>query len=98
MDNINPDHYKNTSLECIEVMIIAFGRESVIQFCMLNSFKYLWRWKNKNGDEDLVKAKWYIDKAREIICDPETPPALKCYLNRFAEMAIYIQKVTKEEE
>ncbi len=24
--------------------------------------KYLFRWKKKNGVEDLKKAKWYLDK------------------------------------
>ena len=63
-DNINPDHYKNsTSLECIEAMELAFGRKAVLDFCICNAWKYLWRWKNKNGKEDLLKAQWYCDKA-----------------------------------
>ena len=63
-DNINPDHYKSsTSLECIEAMEISFGRTAVIDFCICNAFKYVWRWKNKNGVEDLDKALWYCDKA-----------------------------------
>ena len=64
MSNINPDHYKNqTSLECIEAMEIVFGTEAVMHFCALNAFKYIWRWKNKNGDEDLHKALWYLNRA-----------------------------------
>lgn len=63
-DNINPNHYKSsTSLECIEAMEIVFGTEAVMHFCVLNAFKYIWRWKNKNGDEDLHKALWYLNKA-----------------------------------
>ena len=66
-DNINPDHYKSsTSLECIEAMEIVFGTRAVIDFCMCNAWKYIWRWKNKNGVEDLNKAKWYIKKATEL--------------------------------
>ena len=62
-DNINPDHYKNeTSLECIEAMTIVFGYQKVIDFCLLNAWKYIWRWKNKNGIEDLDKARWYVEK------------------------------------
>ena len=30
--------------------------------CTANAIKYLWRWKQKNGEEDLKKAQWYIDK------------------------------------
>lgn len=63
-DNINPNHYKSsTSLECIEAMEIMFGKEAVIDFCLCNAFKYIWRWKNKNGEEDLEKADWYLHKA-----------------------------------
>lgn len=67
MDNVNhPDHYeKFCSLECIEVMEIAFGTEAVIDFCKCNAFKYLWRYQNKNGVEDLEKAMWYCDKGME---------------------------------
>ena len=67
-DNINPDHYKNsTSLECIESMEIIFGTDDVISFCICNAWKYIWRWKNKNGAEDLKKAEWYLNKAKELI-------------------------------
>ena len=66
-DNINPDHYKNsTSLECIEAMVIVFGKEAVVDFCECNAWKYIWRWKHKNGYEDLEKARWYIEKAAEF--------------------------------
>lgn len=63
-DKINPDHYKKeTSLECIESMEIIFGLEAVTHFCICNAWKYIWRWKHKNGTEDLEKARWYIDMA-----------------------------------
>lgn len=66
-DNINPDHYKNsTSLECIEAMLLVFGKEAVINFCECNAWKYIWRWKHKNGIEDLEKARWYVNKAAEL--------------------------------
>lgn len=67
-DNINPNHYKkSTSLECIEAMQIVFGDRAVINFCLCNAWKYVWRWKNKNGQEDLKKANWYVDKASELL-------------------------------
>ena len=69
MDNVNhPAHYEGqTSIECIEAMQIAFGKRAVADFCLCNAFKYLWRHKNKNGQEDLRKAQWYLDKADELI-------------------------------
>ena len=66
-DNVNPDHYKkSTSLECIEAMRIVFGDRAVVNFCLCNAWKYVWRWKNKNGQEDLKKAMWYVDKGSEL--------------------------------
>ena len=68
-DNVNhPSHYeKSCSLECIDVMEAMFGSEYLIVFCLMNSFKYLWRHKNKNGMEDLNKADWYLNKATETL-------------------------------
>lgn len=67
-DPINPDHYKSeTSLECIEAMEIIFGRDAVIDFCVCNAWKYIWRWKHKNGKEDLRKADWYLTRAHDMI-------------------------------
>ena len=98
-DNINPDHYKNsTSLECIEAMQISFGREAVLHFCLCNAFKYIWRWTNKNGEEDLDKANWYVDRALEIINDTETSPSLGSYGKKFIEMRLYILKEKEEME
>lgn len=62
-DNVNhPYHYEgSTSLECIDVMKLLFGDVGVAYFCMCNAFKYMWRYKNKNGREDLDKAEWYLN-------------------------------------
>lgn len=69
-DNVNhPKHYKETSLECIETMIIAFGAEAVAMNCCINCYKYLFRYMSKNGIEDLKKANWYLNKCKEIQCD-----------------------------
>lgn len=63
-DNVNhPAHYTQGGVECIDALAAAVinlqGLEAV---CTANAIKYLWRWKEKNGVEDLRKAKWYIDK------------------------------------
>ena len=66
----NPSHYAaECSLECIDVMEVVLGDEGLFYFCVGNAFKYLWRYKNKGElEEDLQKAKWYLNKA----CDLET--------------------------
>lgn len=54
---INPFYYKG-KIECIEVI-----EQLEASFCIGNVIKYLWRWKGKNGIEDLRKAKWYLERA-----------------------------------
>jgi hypothetical protein len=62
-DKINPSYYKNSKIECIDALEAATvnlkGLEAV---CTANAIKYLWRWKEKNGIEDLKKCVWYIEK------------------------------------
>lgn len=65
-DAINPKHYKTGKYECIDVMIETLGIDFVKGFCIGNAFKYLYRFKHKNGVEDVKKAKWYIDKFVEL--------------------------------
>jgi|TARA_R110002153_G_scaffold215853_1_gene368456 hypothetical protein len=60
---VNPKHYKSDKgLECIDCI------EGVVQDLVGveatdtgNIMKYLWRWKNKDGVNDLKKAKWYLE-------------------------------------
>ena len=68
-DNANhPNHYTQGGVECIEALKAATSNLKGIEaICTANAIKYLWRWKDKNGIEDLNKAKWYIDRLiREI--------------------------------
>ena len=62
-----PQHYASTSIECIDAMRETQGDEAVKAFCVCNAFKYLWRHNRKNGDEDIKKASWYLNKAVEIM-------------------------------
>lgn len=65
-DNVNhPKHYSG-SIECIDAIAAATtelnGSEA---FCIGNAIKYLWRYKNKGGIQDLEKAIWYINRVIE---------------------------------
>ena len=62
-DNVNsPQHYQG-KVECIDCIESATaGLNGIEAFCTGNAIKYLYRWKKKNGIEDLKKAKYYIDK------------------------------------
>ena len=59
-DKIKPSHYNiKGRKECIEEMADMFGEEHVRAFCLLNIQKYIYRYEEKNGVEDLEKAKEY---------------------------------------
>lgn len=63
-DSVNhPQHYTVGGIECIDALAAAtVGLTGIEAVCTANAIKYLWRWKRKNGAEDLQKAKWYIDR------------------------------------
>lgn len=62
-DMVNhPPHYTQGDIECIDAIAEATRQLSGIEaVCTANAIKYLWRWKAKNGKQDLEKAKWYLD-------------------------------------
>lgn len=69
-DPVNhPKHYTGGDIECIDAMVASQGKQPVTDFCICNAFKYLWRFRGKNGVEDLQKARWYIDRAISMIGD-----------------------------
>jgi hypothetical protein len=62
-DTINPDHYKQGDVECIEALASAtINLKGIEAVCTANAIKYLWRWKEKGGADDLRKAQWYITR------------------------------------
>ena len=54
-------HYKDLKIQPIE-----FIHANNIPFCEANAIKYLCRWRNKNGKQDLLKARHYIDLLIEL--------------------------------
>lgn len=69
-DNVNHPSYYQGKYECIDEMILLFGEEAVKTWARLTVYKYKRRWTGKNGQEDLDKADWYLDKLVELIgCD-----------------------------
>lgn len=87
-DNINhPAHYESqTSLECIDVMEIAFGAEAVGNFCLCNAFKCLWRYKHKGGAEDVQKAEWYLNHYSDIVGEYSNIVAISGAYNKMREL------------
>lgn len=65
MDNINPQHYKAGEVECIDAIKASMSQSEFNGYCKGNVIKYVWRYQNKNGLEDLKKAQWYLNKLIE---------------------------------
>ena len=64
----HPAHYNQGGVECIDALKAAtVGLEGIQAFCAANAIKYIWRFKDKNGAEDLDKAMWYIQRLKEEI-------------------------------
>lgn len=62
-DNVNPSHYKQGKIECIDAIEAAtVGKKGLDAVCTANVIKYIWRCEQKGGVEDLKKAKWYLEK------------------------------------
>lgn len=68
VDMVNkPTHYNSGKIECIEALDSAtVNLQGIEAVCTANVIKYMWRWKQKNGTEDLKKAQWYLNKLIEL--------------------------------
>lgn len=90
----NPKHYADgCSVECIDMMQTALGWDGVIYFCLGNAYKYLWRHKLKNNpEEDLHKAKWYIDRA--IVMAQDDPDSYGYLLSIAEPLMLLVETYT----
>ena len=61
---IGGSHYKNKGIQPIEY-IMSNG----LGFCEGNVIKYISRWRDKNGLDDLLKAKHYLEFLIEEVRD-----------------------------
>ena len=75
-DNINPMHYRRGGVECIDAIEAAVegltGADAVLAG---NVIKYVWRYKDKGGSEDLKKAGWYLSRLLHRTIDRERKTA-----------------------
>ena len=68
-DMVNsPIHYNKAGIETIDALeaMLVDGFDFYLQG---NIVKYLWRFRYKNGVEDLRKAQWYLNKLIEVYDD-----------------------------
>jgi len=55
-----PQHYRQGAVECIDAIKAALGDDGFEAYCQGQVIKYIWRFRHKNGLEDLRKANWYL--------------------------------------
>ena len=66
MDNVNhPAHYNTGTIEVINYIRDKLTARDFTAYCQGNVMKYISRWREKGGVEDLKKAKVYLDWAIE---------------------------------
>jgi hypothetical protein len=53
---VGGNHYKDMPIQPVE-----FIQKNRLDYCQGNVIKYVCRFRHKNGKEDLLKAKHYID-------------------------------------
>ena len=81
----HPSHYnREDAMECIDEMILIFGKEAVKNFCLCNIWKYRYRAADKNGEIDLEKSDWYMKKYKELTENKKEEP-------KFSSEGFYIK-------
>lgn len=69
-DNVNhPSHYKKYKLETIDNIQNSMTQDEFVGYLKGNIKKYLDRYQDKNGVEDINKAKWYLNKLIAVESD-----------------------------
>ena len=65
-NQIEPTHYTEMKLSPVEYIM---ANEGDFTWCISNVIKYVSRYKRKNGIEDLMKAKWYLERQIEELSE-----------------------------
>ena len=61
VDAVNsPEHYTEGDIECIDAIEASMSPTEFQGYCKGNALKYIWRYRHKNGLEDLHKAEVYL--------------------------------------
>jgi hypothetical protein len=62
----SPSHYASGPVECIDAIRSQLTTEELRGYYRGNIAKYLWRYRQKNGVEDLMKAEVYLGWLTEL--------------------------------
>ena len=62
-DMVNePPHYRQGDIECIDALKACLTEEEFRGHMKATVISYLWRERYKGSDEDVSKARWYLDR------------------------------------
>lgn len=64
---VRPEYYKRDGLECYDVQRASMGLIKYQGYLEGCAQKYIWRWEQKNGKQDLEKAIEYLAKLLETL-------------------------------
>lgn len=64
---VKPNYYRRNGLECYDVQLASMGLVKYQGYLEGCAQKYLWRWEQKNGKQDLEKAVEYLSKLIETL-------------------------------
>jgi len=70
-DTINPGHYRDGEIECIDAMESCSTHDEFVGYLRLNAMKYIWRMGRKTDDvgEEVEKSIWYLRKLLTFLED-----------------------------
>lgn len=70
-DDINhPKRYTKGKIECIDAIESAVvGKTPEEAVLVAPNIKYLWRYEDKGGIEDVYKARWYLNRLIKLLED-----------------------------
>jgi hypothetical protein len=74
MDQVGGNHYKSKTIQPWDAMQAWMSQEAFAGFLLGNCIKYLARYKDKGGVQDLEKARHYLDKLI-LVERPSTGPS-----------------------
>ena len=63
---IVPKHYLKGGMHLLEILEMKLPKEQVEGFLRGLIIKYLFRYDQKNGLEDLYKAQWYLNELIDL--------------------------------
>lgn len=71
-DAVNhPQHYTKGGIECIDAIKASMTTEAFAGYCKGNVMKYIFRYEDKGGVEDLDKALVYLNWLIGAACEME---------------------------